>query len=148
MKKILWLVIPICLAALLLGAHAVFSFGGPHHSGAMGDMMIFQFERMAKDLNLTQDQQAKLDAIKQDSENNMQQSMEKHKQLHDTIQQQLSAGNLDFGQLRPLLDAFLVAGICGTSTTRIPPPPTLFFNRQGRTCHYVRDLPAERRGGR
>src|SRR2546422_8508517 len=27
--------------------------------------------------------------------------------------------------LRPLLDAFLVAGICSTSTTRIPPPITL-----------------------
>lgn len=106
MKKILWIVIPLCLAALLLGAHSAMSFGGHHMGGSMDDMMMFHLQSMAKDLNLTPDQQAKLDSMKQDAESRMQQGWAKHKQLHDAIQQQLSSGgNFDFAQIRTMLDA-------------------------------------------
>jgi periplasmic protein CpxP/Spy len=108
MKKILWVVVPICIVALLVGAHTVFSLGESHHmmmgGGSMEDMMLFHLQSMAKDLNLTLDQQAKLNSLKQDAENNMQQGWEKHKQLHDTIQQQLASGTFEFAQLRTLLD--------------------------------------------
>ena len=73
--------------------------------GSMEDSLVFHLQSMAKDLNLTPDQQAKLDAMKQDSETRMQQGWEKHKQLHDAIQQQVSTGVLDFAQIRTQLDA-------------------------------------------
>jgi len=111
MKKVLWISLPIVLVALLFGVASVRAFEGGHHHmgpgpmGSMEDMMLFHLTSMAKDLNLTQAQQAKLDSMKQQAETNMQQGMEKHKQLHDAIQQQLNNGTFDFAQLRSQLDA-------------------------------------------
>jgi len=107
MKKVLWVVIPVCLVALIAGAHSAFSFGGHHMGGGgMDEMMMFHLTSMAKDLNLTPDQLSKLDAMKQDAESRMQQGWEKHQKLHDAVQQQLaSGGNFDFAQVRTMLDA-------------------------------------------
>ena len=106
MKKILWIAAPVALIALLFAAHTAFSEGGMRHGhgeGMFGEMMIFHLERMAKDLNLTPDQQSKLDAIEQTVHRSMDDN--KREQLHNSIEQQISSGTFDFGQIRPMLDA-------------------------------------------
>ena len=104
-KKILLLAVPVAVIALLWTAHLALSYGGHRHGGGMmGEFMIFRLERMAKDLNLDASQQAKLDGLKQDIKNIMDQRMEKGKGVHATIQQELSKPNPDFSKITPLID--------------------------------------------
>jgi Spy/CpxP family protein refolding chaperone len=106
MKRILWIAAPIALVTLLFAARSALSYGGMRHGeGISGEMMVFHLEHMAKDLNLTPDQQAKLDSIEQNMHQSMDQGMSKREQLHNTIQQQISSGTFDFSQIRPMLDA-------------------------------------------
>jgi len=108
MKKIFWIAAPVALVALLLSAHSVLSYGGMRHGhggGMFSEMMVMHLEHMAKDLNLTSDQQAKLDAIEKGMQQSMDQGMSKREEFHNTIQKQLSSGYFDFSQLRPMLDA-------------------------------------------
>ena len=111
MKKILWIVTPVALIALLFAAHSAFSYGGGMHHGRggdmFGDMMVFHLQHMAKDLNLSPDQQSKLDAIEKGMHGSMDEGTSNRDQLHSTIQQQVSSGTFDFGQIRPLLDAHI-----------------------------------------
>jgi Spy/CpxP family protein refolding chaperone len=112
MRKILLIVAPVALVALLFAAYTALANDGMrgsmhHHEGLgmSGEMMVFHLEHLAKDLNLTPDQQAKLDAIKQSLQQSMDQGMNTRDELHNTIQQQISSGTFDFGQIRPMLDA-------------------------------------------
>jgi len=70
----------------------------------MGDFMLFRMERLTKDLKLDASQQAKLDGLKQDMRNMMDQRMEKSKGVHAAIQQELSKPNPDFSKIMPLID--------------------------------------------
>ena len=108
MKKILWIAAPIAIVAMLFAAHSAFSYGGMRHGhgeGMFGEMMVFHLQNMAKDLNLTADQQSRLDAIEQGMHQSMDQRTSKREQFHSTIQQQISSGTFDFSQIRPMLDA-------------------------------------------
>ena len=109
MKKILMFAIPglLVIGCLVFFARTAQSHGfGGHGSGMMGEFMIFRLEHMAKDLNLTPDQQAKLDTIKQGMSANWSTGMQKRQATHDTIQQELQKDNPDFsGVIAPLLDA-------------------------------------------
>ena len=106
-KKLLWLAIPVVVVAILFGAHAAQSFGyhGFHHRGGMGkDFLEYRLDKLSKELNLNDDQKAKLDTFKQDMETAMDQKREKHEEIHKMVKEELSKDTPDFEKIRPMID--------------------------------------------
>lgn len=107
-KKLLLLIIPVGIIALVVGAYAAQSYGfhgGFHHRGGMGkEFLEYRLDKLSKELNLNEAQQAKLDTFKQDIESAMDQRMEKHKEIHKMVKDELSKDNPDFEKIRPVID--------------------------------------------
>jgi Spy/CpxP family protein refolding chaperone len=106
-KKLLLLIIPLGVAAVLFGARAAQSYGfhGFHHRGGMAkDFLEYRLDKLSKELNLNDAQKAKLDTFKQDVENVMDQHREKHKEIHKLVKDELSKDNPDFEKIRPVID--------------------------------------------
>ncbi|HEY7161102.1 MAG TPA: Spy/CpxP family protein refolding chaperone [Acidobacteriota bacterium] len=108
-RKLLWLAIPVGVVAIVFGAHAAQSYGGFHggfhHRGAMAkDFLEYRLDKLSKELNLNDEQKAKLDTFKQDMETAMDQRRETHDQIHQILKDELSKDNPDFDKIRPMID--------------------------------------------
>src|SRR5262245_335503 len=106
-RKLLLLIIPAGIAAVLFGALTAQSYGfhGFHHRGGMGkEFLEYKLDKLSKELNLNDTQKAKLDTFKQDIENAMDQSREKHEEIHNLVKDELSKDNPDFEKIRPMID--------------------------------------------
>jgi Spy/CpxP family protein refolding chaperone len=106
-RKLLWLAIPVGIVAILFGAHAAQSYGyhGFHHRGGMAkDFLEYRLDKLSKELNLNDQQKAKLDTFKQDMETAMDQRKETHEQIHKMVKDELSKDNPDFAKIRPMID--------------------------------------------
>lgn len=106
-KKLLWLIIPVGIVAVLFGAHAAQSYGyhGFHHRGGMAkEFLEYRLDKLSKELNLNDAQKAKLETFKQDAENAMDQRREKHEEIHKLVKEELSKDNPDFEKIRPMID--------------------------------------------
>src|SRR4029079_18370936 len=107
-RKLLWLMIPVGIIAVFFGAHAAQSYGyhGFHHrGGSMGkEFLEYRLDKLSKELNLNDEQKAKLDTFKQDLENTMDQKREKHEEIHKMVKEELSKDNADFEKIRPMID--------------------------------------------
>jgi Spy/CpxP family protein refolding chaperone len=104
MKKALMIGIPVAVVVLLIAAIPSFGFGRMHrHSGMMKDFMIYKIEKLEKDLNLNAAQQAKWDTFKNDLTNSIDQKMDKRKEIHEQVEQELAKSNPDFSKVAPLI---------------------------------------------
>lgn len=106
-RKLLLLIIPVGIAAVLFGARAAQSngFHGFHHRGGMAkEFLEYRLDKLSKELNLNEAQKAKLDTFKQDAENVMDQRKEKHKEIHKLVKDELAKDNPDFAKIRPVID--------------------------------------------
>jgi Spy/CpxP family protein refolding chaperone len=105
MKRILKFGVPIAVVAIFLTAAVAYSFGSRHRSpGVAKDFMMYRLDKLSKELNLTPDQQAKMDSFKQDLGNTIDQKFEKRKEVRDAIRAELSKPNPDITKIQPLID--------------------------------------------
>lgn len=105
MKRILKFGVPIAVVAIFLTAAVAYSFGSRHRSsGVAKDFMMYRLDKLGKELNLTPDQQAKMDSFKQDLGNTIDQKFEKRKEVRDAIRAELSKPNPDISKIQPLID--------------------------------------------
>ena len=106
-KKLLWLLVPFGIVAVVFGARAAQSYGfhGFHHHGGMAkDFLEYRLDKLSKELNLNDEQKAKLDSFKTDMENAMDQRKEKHDEIHQMVKEELSKDNPDFAKIQPMID--------------------------------------------
>ena len=104
MKKVLMIGIPIAVVALLIVAIPSFGLARMHrHSGMMKDFMMYKIDKLEKELNLNAAQQAKWDTFKSDLSNSIDQKMEKRKEIHEMVEQEMSKSNPDFTKISPLI---------------------------------------------
>ena len=108
-RKLLWLAIPVGIVAILFGARAAQSYGGfhggfHHRDGMAKDFLEYRLDKLGKELNLNDEQKAKLDTFKQDMETAMDQRRETHDQIHQMVKDELSKDNPDFDKIRPMID--------------------------------------------
>jgi Spy/CpxP family protein refolding chaperone len=105
MKKVLWIMIPIGLVALLFTAHLARSQGfHGHHGGMVKDFMMYRLDKLSKQLNLDAAQQAKMDSLKQDLSSIMDQRRTGHEQVHKAIKAELAKDNPDMTKIQPMID--------------------------------------------
>ena len=104
MKKALMIGIPILVVALLIVAIPTFGLARMHrHSGMMKDFMLYKIDKLEKDLNLNAAQQAKWDTFKNDLSKSIDQRMDKRKEIHEMVEQELAKSNPDFTKVSPLI---------------------------------------------
>ena len=112
MKKVMMILIPLALAAVLVAVFFSPSYSaagrmmmgrGGHH-GMGKDFLFYRLDQVSKDLNLNAAQQAKMDTFKQDLSSLMDQRMEKRRQIHDVVREELSKQNPDISKITPLID--------------------------------------------
>jgi Spy/CpxP family protein refolding chaperone len=105
MKKLWLLLIPVGLAAIFFSAQAVQSFGfRGHRHGMAKEFLEYRLDKLSKELNLNENQKAKLDTFKADIETVMDQRKEKHEEIHQIVKEELSKDNPDFNKIRPIID--------------------------------------------
>src|SRR5262249_4574868 len=98
MNKLLY-AIPILVLALIAIAFAIPSFGeGRGHYNNSGsnqsdDFMTWKFDRLSKELNLTPDQQSKLNDLKTQMTTSMKSGWQSKKDLHDQLKTELAKDN-------------------------------------------------------
>lgn len=108
-RKLLWLIIPVGLVAIAFGAYAAQSYGGFHggfhHRGGMAkEFLEYRLDKLSKELNLNDEQKAKLETFKTDMENAMDQRRAKHEEIHQLVKDELSKDNPDFAKIQPMID--------------------------------------------
>jgi Spy/CpxP family protein refolding chaperone len=107
-RKLLWLIIPVGIGAVLFGAYTAQSYGyhGFHHRGGgmAKEFLEYRLDKLSKELSLNDEQKAKLDTFKQDIETAMDQKREKHQEIHKMVKEELSKDNPDFEKIRPMID--------------------------------------------
>jgi len=109
MNKLLY-AIPILVLALIAIAFAIPSFGeGRGHYNNSGsdqsdDFMTWKFDRLSKDLNLTPDQQSKLNDLKTQMTTSMKSGWQSKKDLHNQLKTELSKDNPDMGKIGTQMD--------------------------------------------
>jgi Spy/CpxP family protein refolding chaperone len=104
MKKALKIGIPVAVIALLVVAIPLFAYGRMHrHHGMMKDFMMYKIDKLAEDLKLNPAQQAKWDIFKKDLEGSIEQRMDKRKEIHQIVEQELAKSNPDFSKVTPLI---------------------------------------------
>lgn len=110
MKKLLLIGIPVvlALAGVLFFTHSAqsFGFGGAsqHHAGMMKDFILYRIDRMAKELDLTPDQQARLDTLKRNFESTFDERMQNREKIHDQLKAELRKDDPDISKLTPIID--------------------------------------------
>jgi len=76
---------------------------GPRGGGK--DYLLFRLERLGKELNLTPDQQAKLDTLKRDMQSMAEQQVEKRRDARKTVESELSKTNPNLDQISSMMHA-------------------------------------------
>ena len=106
MKKLWLLLIPIAIGAVFFTARAAQSYGGfhGHRHGMAKEFLEYRLEKLSKELNLNENQKAKLDTFKNDIETVMDQRKEKHEEIHELLKAELSKDNPDMAKIRPIID--------------------------------------------